>query len=151
MALEKDNRAGRFDIDLTPIRNAAREMDSFFNHSFKQMNSIFNLRPFWIDVEETDSDYIVRAELPGYKRDQIIIEVLGNRLRIAVEETNIVDEKDDKQKIYNRRQSHQKMERFVTLPFEIPEQETKASFAEGLLKLVIPKQNSQRKYIDIED
>src|SRR5690625_2333961 len=125
-------------------------MDSFFNHSFNQVNSIFNLRSFRVNVEETDSDVIIRAELPGYKRDQIQIEVLGNVLRIAVEERSTFEERDDLQKRYARRKSHQQKVRSITLPFEIPESETKASFEDGLLRVIIPKDNSKRKYIDIE-
>lgn len=151
MVSDQNNEQGRFNLDMSPIRNFAREMDSFFNHSFKQMNSMFNLRPFQLQVQETDAHMIVTAELPGYQRDQIIIETFGNRLRIAVENKNIVEERDDKHKSYNNHQSYQKMERLVTLPFEIPEQETKASFKDGLLKLMIPKQNSKRKFIDIDD
>jgi len=147
---KKDTQQEKFDVDLSPIRDFAREMDSFFNHSFNQVNSIFNLRSFRVNVEETDSDVIIRAELPGYKRDQIQIEVLGNVLRIAVEERSTFEERDDLQKRYARRKSHQQKVRSITLPFEIPESETKASFEDGLLRVVIPKDNSKRKYIDIE-
>lgn len=148
---DKDNRQDKFDLDMSPIRDFAREMDSFFNHSFRQMNSIFNLRPFWVDVEETDSDVIVKAELAGHTRDQIVIETHGNHLRIAIEDTDDIEVKDENQKQYRRSQSYRKMERSITLPFEIPEEETKASFENGLLKLTIPKQNSKRKFIDIDD
>lgn len=148
---DQGNPRGKFDIDMSPIRDLAREMDSFFNRSFKQMNSIFNIRPFWVNVEEREADFIVTAELPGHKRDQILIETFGNRLRIAVQDRNIVEERDDKQKYYKSHQSYRKMERTITLPFEIPEKETEASFKDGLLKLTIPKQNSKRKYIEIDD
>lgn len=151
MNSEKNNPLRKFDVDLSPIRDFARQMDSFFNHSFKQMHSIFNLQPFWVDVHETDSHFIVTAELQGYERDQIKIEILGNRLRIVAEESNFIEKVDDKHKQYSNSQSYQLRERFVTLPFDIPEEETKASFKNGILRLTIPKSNSQRKIIDIDD
>lgn len=151
MSSNNNNQPKRFDIDLSPIRDLGRQMDSFFNHSFKQMNSIFDLRPFWVDVDETDSNFIVTAELPGHSRDQIQVEVLGNHLHITVEESKKVEEVNEKQNVFHNRQSHQRKERMVNLPFEIPEEEMKASFSNGLLKITIPKKNSKRKFINIED
>lgn len=144
----KKNRPDRFGV--SPLRNMARDMDTFFNQSFKQINSMFNLRSFRVYVDETEDYIIVTAELPGYKKDQIMIEVLGNRLRIAVENLDAIETKDDLRKTYTNQHSYEILERQVTLPFEIPEEETKATFQNGLLKLTIPKQNSKRRYIDID-
>lgn len=150
MTSEKNNKFGRLDIDLTPIRELGRQMDSFFNQSFKHMNSIFDLRPFWVEVNESDSNFIVTAELPGYKREHIRVEVLGHYLRISVEDIDEMEKVDERKQFYSHRHVNQIKERTVNLPFEIPEKEMKASFNNGLLKLIIPKVNSQRKFIDIE-
>ncbi|MUK90419.1 Hsp20 family protein [Ornithinibacillus sp. L9] len=151
MASNKDKLPSKFDIDMTPLHDFMRQMDSFFNHSFKHINSQFNLRPFWVDVRETDSKFIVEAELPGYKRDQIELEIIGNQLRIGVEDHAVIEEKNNEDTYFNKQQSYQKRERFVTLPFEIPKRETKASFRDGLLKVTIPKRHSERKYLDIHE
>lgn|SRR5690625_598370 len=145
-----DKLPDKFDVDLTPFKNFMQQMDSFFQQSFNQMNSFLNLRPFKTHVYETTSDIIVEAELPHYKREQIHIEVIGKRLRIAVEEQAITEEKDDINHYYRKSQSQQYLERFVTLPFEIPEHETKATFNKGLLKITIPKNNSNTTYLNID-
>lgn len=150
MSTRRDNFLDRFDVDLSPLRNMMKQMDSFFNESFKQMNSSFDLRPFWLDVKETNSAIIVRAEMPGFNRDQIQLEILGNRLRITAEDTTIVNMNDDPKKLQTNKQSVKRMERYVTLPFEIPEKETKATYTDGLLTVEIPKNNSKRKYIPID-
>ncbi|MFD2046500.1 Hsp20/alpha crystallin family protein [Ornithinibacillus salinisoli] len=150
MASNKDKLPNRFDIDMTPLHDFMRQMDSFFNNSFRHINSQFHLRPFWVDVRETDSKFIVEAELPGYKRDQIELEIIGNQLRIGIEDNAIMEEKNEEDTYYNKKQSFQKRERVVTLPFEIPKRETKASFNDGLLQVTIPKKHSQRKYLDID-
>ncbi|PAV31044.1 hypothetical protein CIL05_03170 [Virgibacillus profundi] len=130
---------------MRPLHDFVKKMDSFFNESFKQMNSQFHLKSIWVDVEETDSDIIVKAELPGYKRDQIHIEIIGNRLRISVKGM------DNEKYSNSKRQSFEQKEKVVTVPFIIPEEETSASFQDGILKIFIPKKNSNRKYIDIEE
>ena|SRR5690625_3916735 len=143
------NPLGKFDLDLTPIRDFMNHMDSFFDLSFNQMNSFMNLRPFRTNVYATDSQTSVEADLSGYKKDQIQIEILGNKLRIAVEDRTFHKDNAPKNKI-NESKSFQRMERFVTFPFPIPEEETKATFNNGVLKVLIPNL-SKRKYIDIHD
>ncbi|WP_240510092.1 Hsp20/alpha crystallin family protein [Virgibacillus profundi] len=145
MSKNKGKFPDGFDIDMRPLHDFVKKMDSFFNESFKQMNSQFHLKSIWVDVEETDSDIIVKAELPGYKRDQIHIEIIGNRLRISVKGM------DNEKYSNSKRQSFEQKEKVVTVPFIIPEEETSASFQDGILKIFIPKKNSNRKYIDIEE
>lgn len=136
---------------LLPIRDLAQHMDSFFNRPLNPMKPSFAIRPFRINVHETNSDVIITAELPGYSRDQINIEVLGHRLRIYVDHINIIKDKNKQQTDDSNLQTSRIMERFITLPFEIPESETKASFINGILTLTVPKKDFKRKYINIDD
>jgi len=150
MSSGNNNPFERFNVDLTPIRNFAQEMDAFFNDSFRQMRSFFNPLPFWIDIQDTHSEFIITAKLPGYSRDQIKIEFFGQRLRIAVKETNIIDEQNDYEDYYSHHHTQRNMERVMTLPDEIDKEETKASFINGLLTLEIPKKDTEKISIDIE-
>ncbi|MFD1363367.1 Hsp20/alpha crystallin family protein [Lentibacillus salinarum] len=147
MDSNRSNKPGRFDIDMSPFRDLMGQMDAFFNESFKQMNSVFNMRPFWVDVNEYDSEVIVTAELPGYKRDEIELEIIGQQLRIAAQADGSQEDKSGR----NRSQSFQRTERTIALPFPIPKEETNASFHDGLLKVTIPKKNSERKYLEIDE
>ncbi|SFA85118.1 Molecular chaperone IbpA, HSP20 family [Lentibacillus halodurans] len=148
---DNNNQPGRFDIDMSPFRDLMGHMDTFFNESFKQMNSFFKMRPFWVDVDERESEVIVTAELPGYKRDQIQLEIVGHQLRITAQGTSTHEAKNISTNDSHTRQSFQKSERTIALPFPILKRETKASFHDGLLKIVIPKKESEREYIDIND
>ena len=150
MDSNKDKLHEKFDVDLTPFKNFMEQMDSFFNESFKQMNSFFNLRPFQTRMYEIGSDVIVEADLPGYKREQINIEAIDKQLRISVHERETIEEKDDINDYYSKSLSHQQMERYVTLPFVIPEHQAKASYNDGVLKITIPKGTSKKTYIEID-
>lgn len=138
-----------FNLDFTPLRDLMERMDSLFNRSFKHMNSHLNLNNFWVNTYETDTNVLVEAELPGYRKEQVKLEIIGNRLRIYAEDNNMEEITTDS--FQSRKQMVQRKERYVTLPFEIPEKETTASFQNGLLKVTIPKKNSKRKYIDIDE
>ncbi|WP_047982207.1 Hsp20/alpha crystallin family protein [Ornithinibacillus contaminans] len=151
MSSRKNRLPNRFDIDMTPLHDFMKQMDSFFHHSFKQMNEQFHLNPFWVDVKENNTHFIIEADIAGYDRDQVQIEVIGNRLRIGLEENEIIDEKNTETNYRHRKQFFNRKERFITLPFEIPKQETKASYRQNTLYITIPKQNSTRSFIEIED
>lgn len=149
--MKKGNFPDGFDVDMTPLRNFVRKLDSVFNESFKHLQKNFNLNSFPINVKETDSEIIVNAELAGCNRDQINLEIVGNQLRISVEDKKSFSEKDEQNSYYRHEESLQHKERVITVPFDIPEKETKASFHNGLLKVVIPKKNSKRKFINIDE
>lgn len=139
-----------FDIDISPFHDLMKRMDSFFNDSFKLMDSHFKLRPFWVDMYESGNNIIVEADLVNYHKDQINLEIIGNQLLIQVEDNSIIEEKNDQTKHYLKEQSHGRIERVITLPFAIPEKETTAKFINGTLKVTIPKKDPYRKYIDID-
>ncbi|UJL46681.1 Hsp20/alpha crystallin family protein [Virgibacillus sp. NKC19-16] len=125
-------------------------MDSFLNDSFRNFNSLFSRRSFDVDMYETKSDVVIQAKLPGIKRDQIELEIVGNQIRIAVQNTTIYEEINDREKHQHKEQSEQRMERFVTLPFTISEKETTAAYKDGVSKITTPINNASRKFIDID-
>lgn len=147
MSENNNGSSKKFDLDMSPFRDFITHMDNFFNQSFRQMNDVFHFKSFPLQTKETNKNIIIEAELPGYKREQIAIEIVGNHIRISADNTKEVlnSNGDFLQK------SQQKTERTVTLPFDIPEDETTASFKNGILKIVIPKQNANRRFIDIDD
>lgn len=149
MAPRKDNFLKKFDVDFTPLREFMWEMDRFFHDSFKQMHTNFQLRPFWVDVRETGDDFIIEAELPGYSREQIEIEIFGNQLHIRAEDKQFLEGKDENHGVYSKEQSYRRKERTISLPIEIPEKETTASMKNGILTITVPKNNSKRKFLDI--
>lgn len=140
-----------FDIDMTPFQEFVNRMDSLFNESFQHLNSRFNLKSFAIKTSETESDIIVQAELPGYTRDQIKLEMVGHQLRILAEQNAIYDERDDQLNRHKHVQSMQTLERVVTLPYAISKKDVKASLENGILKIIIPKREIDPQIIDITD
>ncbi|HAM79659.1 Hsp20/alpha crystallin family protein [Ornithinibacillus bavariensis] len=152
MGARRNRLPGRFDIDMTPLHDFMRQMDSFFNQSFKQMNEQFQLKPFWVDMYEKDSHFVVKAELGDYTKEQIQIEASGNQLRIRVDDNRIIKEEDTKQQTLFSRQSFHRKEQVVNLPFDIPQNKIKASFKNQILTITIPKPESmKRRLIEIDD
>ncbi|MEC5424572.1 Hsp20/alpha crystallin family protein [Virgibacillus sp. C22-A2] len=137
--------------DETPFNDIMKNLDSFFNESVKNFNSLFNQSTFDVDVYETKSNVIIEAKLPGYKRDQIKLEIIGNQIKIYVENTKLEEFRNDQRKYRSNGRSFQSMERSIPLSFTISEKDTRASYKNGILKITTPKMHADRRFIDIED
>lgn len=136
-----------WDIDFKPLHQFIDRMDSLFNHSFKQFNGhVFH--PFYVDTIETDKAMIIKAELPGYTREQIELEIIGNRLKIVVE--NSMSDELHSDSFTKKESSTEKKERTITVPFNIPKKETTATLEKGILAITIPKLNTNRHFLNIE-
>jgi HSP20 family protein len=115
-----------------PVKGFLQHMDEFFSQPF--LHSSFPL-----EVKDTGDKQIVTAQLPGVNKEQISIDILGNRLTISVKQQDIFTEEDEKNRVYRRSESMQHSSRTVTLPHPVDERKVKASYQNGLLKITIPK------------
>ncbi|GGE28989.1 molecular chaperone Hsp20 [Pullulanibacillus camelliae] len=127
-----------------PLGGLLGSIDSFFQrHAMEQFGG------FPVDVYETSTDWVVKADLPGVKKENIHIDTLGDRLRIAV--INQEDSEINNANNYYRRERHMaRMEREIPLPYQIHRQRTKARFLNGILEVRGPKYPKTRNTLDIE-
>jgi HSP20 family protein len=100
-----------------------------------------------VDLEETDDAYVLEAELPGVKREDVNIELVGNELSITGEI------KEPERKGTVRRQSR-RTGRFayrVSLPSHLDPDKVEAKLEGGILKVSVPKsERAQRRRIEIK-
>ncbi|WP_053360654.1 Hsp20/alpha crystallin family protein [Bacillus sp. FJAT-27251] len=125
-----------------PVRGVLQSIDDFFKQPFPYTS-------FPIDVRELKNEHIVTAELPGIKKEQISIDILGSNLTISVKHQDIYTEEDDANKVFRRSEHLQHSSRTIGLPFPIDEKKVKATYRDGLLKIMIPK--LQGRKIDLID
>lgn len=95
---------------------------------------------YWIpplDVEETKDAVIVRAELPGMKKEDIKVAISGDTLAISGERRH---EAEEKGKTFCRiERAYGRFQRSVVLPAEIDGDKAKAAYKAGVLELTLPK------------
>jgi HSP20 family protein len=123
-------------------------LDDFFSDGLLPNRNLLR-DTFKIDVTETDSDYLVEAELPGIKKEEIDLSIDDDNLCIAVNREENATQ-DGKNYIHRERRVSS-MSRRVRLA-NAKLNEIKAKLEEGVLNVSIPKQteaNTTRK-IDIE-
>ncbi len=90
-----------------------------------------------VDVYETDSEVVVKAELPGVKKEDIDVTIKENSLHIKAERK---EEREDKtENVHRVERFYGRIERIVPLPVEVKPEEAKAEYKDGILEIRIPK------------
>ena len=95
-----------------------------------------------VDLEDRGADYMLKAEMPGFKKDEIEIEVQED----SVEITGRAGWKYDKKaKGYIcKERACESFYRIVQLPEEIKTDDVKADLSEGVLEIVLPKKSPKK-------
>ena len=107
------------------------------------------------DVKEVENGYELEMDLPGFKKDEIKASVENGYLTIRAARGLDEDEKDKKSGKYIRRERYAgACERSFYVGEGISQDDIKASFQHGILKLFIPKEPEksveEKKYVAIE-
>jgi len=92
-----------------------------------------------VDVSETDKAYIVKAQLPGAKKDDVHVKIDGNFVSISAEVKEERETKDDKARSLTRELYYGNLSRGFSLAYEVNEKEANANFNDGILTLTLPK------------
>jgi len=130
---EEENRVTRRGRYLSPMEVVLRSIAPEFD--------VFNGEREWapeVDITEDAETITVKTELPGMKREDIEIDVANGVLSIKGEKK---EEKEEKSKTWHRREvRYGSFARSFTLPTDVKSDEAKASYDNGVLKVVLPKE-----------
>ena len=108
------------------------------------------------DVRETDDSYELDIDLPGFKKDEVKIQLADGYLTIEAAKGLDKDEKDKKSGKYIRRERYAgSMSRSFYVGEDVKQEEIHAKYDNGILKLSVPKKEAKKavdssKYIAIE-
>ncbi len=104
----------------------------------------FGMRVPAMDVSENDNEYVVHAELPGWKPENIEITCEGETVTLKgrLEEEN--QQKEGDKRYHHREIRRTSFERSVTLPTEVQADKANANFENGVLTLHLPKSEQAR-------
>ncbi len=137
-------------MKLTKTRNGPntidmlrREMDHFFDDlapfSWNRENSGKALSTWTpiADITENDKEYQILMDMPGMDKNDIKINIQDERVSITGERKS--EEKEEKTDFIRQERYYGSFFRSFKLPAKVKEDEIKASFKDGVLKVLIPK------------
>ena len=102
-----------------------------------------------VDITEDDKEYLIKAELPEVKKEDIKVLVLDDVLSISGERSR---EKEEKGKKYHRiERAYGSFDRSFTLPEDADGAKIAAEFKEGVLKVRLPKsEKAKPKSVEVK-
>ena len=100
-----------------------------------------------VNLEEQDDSYVIEAELPGVKREDVNIELVGNELAITGE----IKEQERKGVLRQRTRRTGRFEYRVGLPDHVDAGKVDATLDNGVLTVRVPKaERAQRRKIEVK-
>ena len=96
------------------------------------------VRDFKTDIRDEGEHYLLEADLPGFKKEDISVNIEGDTLTIRAERTESTDEKDSKGNYIKRERSYGSFSRSFDMT-GIRVEDIAAAYENGVLKLTMPK------------
>lgn len=115
-----------------------------FEFKFRVPEMKFPLaRTIPVDIAETDSELIIRADLPGFEKDEIRLKVTPTTVDISAEKKKETIERG--KTFFKQERAYGAARRMMTLPVEIKPEDAKAKFEAGVLTIEMPKMEIKKK------
>lgn len=147
------------------IRKMQEELDrtfsEFFSHTpYRQLGPgrrgevqpverMPGMRRAFVDVQETDKDVIITAELPGMDKEDIEVNITAERIEIKAEKKEEKTEEKEGYKTYGKR--YHGFYRSIPLPSMVKADDAKATYKNGVLEVSLPKKEvTKSRNITIE-
>jgi HSP20 family protein len=146
---KKEREAGR------ALRPFTHSMEEFFENAFPRRWMEGYSEPFaWgrpflaefdekfdvfpkVDILDKDDKLVVRADVPGIKKEDLEITISGDRL--IIEAKREYEEEEKKEEFVRHEMAYGRLYRSVLLPFEVLGDEAKAELKDGVLEIFLPK------------
>ena len=96
------------------------------------------------DVKELEDSYEVDVDLPGFKKDEIHLELNNGYLTISTEKTLEKDNESKKGKMLRQERYSGVMQRSFFVGEHLTEEDIKASYDSGVLHVIIPKKDAPK-------
>jgi len=127
------------------------ELDRLFESPFAELTRTSQLWSGWtpaLDVYEDKESFIVKAELPGMKREDIEVSLHDGALSISGERKSETQHEDAE--VYRAERFFGRFQRTVTLPGPVAADKVKAQYKDGVLTITLPKtEEAKPKQIDV--
>jgi HSP20 family protein len=144
--MAKDGKKNDTAVAVVKPKRELQEMGQYFEDVFGRpflpaiWSSFGGEDRVWapsIDVIEMDDKFVVKAELPGVKEEDINVSISGNMLTVEGEKQSETEEKKDG--YHYSEASYGSFSRSITIPSTVDTSKIEASCDKGVLEIILPK------------
>jgi HSP20 family protein len=136
---------------LGRLSDLREEIDRLFVSPLGELAQTSHLLSGWtpaLDVYEEKNHFIVKAELPGMKKEDIEVSFYDGGLSISGERKS--ETKHEDAEVYRAERFFGRFQRTVTLPTPVAVDKAKASYMDGVLTVSLPKtEEAKPKHIEV--
>ena len=133
-----DHRSNRAMRTYDPLREMEDLERAFFGRPFNMDRSFAGLAEFKTDIQDKGDSFLLEADLPGFKKEDIHVDLDGERLTVTAERHSDYEQKEKKGNYIRCERSYGTYARsFDTTGIDTAN--IKASYQDGILKLTLPK------------
>lgn len=128
-------------FEMTPFEKSYRSLFSrnpFADFEKSFFGNMASIRDFQTDIQDQGDSFLLEADLPGFDKNDIHIDVQNHLLTIRAERRGQQDEKDDKGNYLRRERTYGSFTRSFDID-AIEENEITAAYNDGVLRLTLPK------------
>jgi HSP20 family protein len=133
---------------LSELRN---EIDRLFESPLSELTGQSQLLSGWtpaLDVYEEKDSFVVRAELPGMKKEEIEVSFHDGSLSLSGERKS--ETKHEDAEVYRAERFFGRFQRTISLPATVAADKIKAAYKDGVLTVTLPKtEEAKPKQIDV--
>lgn len=137
--------------NLGRLSDLRDEIDRLFDSPLNELTRTSQLLSGWtpaLDVFEEKDNYVVKAELPGMKKEEIEVSFHDGSLSLSGERQSETKEQDAE--VYRAERYFGRFQRTVTLPAAVAAGKIKAAYKDGVLTVTLPKtEEAKPKQIDV--
>lgn len=121
--------------------------DAFFNAASAPMQAMQKMSPTLMrtDIKENDGGYELTIDLPGFKKDDVQAELKDGYLTINAQTQGESEDKDEQGTYVRKERFSGKCSRTFYVGDDVEEDDIKAKFEDGVLKIAVPKKQEQPK------
>jgi HSP20 family protein len=137
---------------LSPFEDMERRIDDFLRRPFSmfgpswfprlRMPEFEEISPI-VDIFEEGHDIVMKAELPGMKKEDIEVNITDDIITVSGEKKK--EEKIEKKNYHRLERSYGSFVRSFRLPTEVQTEQVKAQFKNGILEIRVPKTEEAKK------
>ena len=122
-------------FDLIPFEHRSNDLFRYFDDIERAFfGGDAQIAPCKTDIIDQGGKYLLKADLPGFKKEDIHLNIEGERLTISAEHTQENNTKDDKNHFIRRERRYGSMSRSFDLS-SIDAEHIQAKFTDGVLEL----------------
>lgn len=126
-----------------PLAEVEREFRTLYNRLFNAWPTMleeFKPERLWnLEVEETEKEFVVKMEVPGFELPDFHLDLRGNKLFVKAEHTVKAKEPEKEPAEKPVAREVRRYERVLTLPEGLDLEKVEATYRNGVLKIVLPR------------